>query len=163
MISIETYVLCQKYTDNKVAQGVGKAIAEAVQISEEYTDRMVAVANWKIEIVDTLPVTDIDTHTIYFVPIDTSNEENDGYYEYIYLNNKWELIGNTQLDLSNYMTRDEIAEYVAEHAYVLQPATNSTLGGVIIDTESIDLDNMGKISVLSINNEDIASLFSTNK
>lgn len=159
MLSIETYVLTQKYTDNKVNSGVDKAIAEAVRISEEYTDRMVAVASWKIEIVDTLPVTDIDTHTIYFVPIDGGDEENDSYYEYIYLNNKWELVGNTELDLSNYMTRAEIAEYVAEHAYVLIPATNSTLGGVIIDTETIDLDSTGKISIIPINSEDIANLF----
>lgn len=155
MLSLETYILSQKYANSKA----DKAIAEAVRISEEYTDRMVAVVSWKIVIVETLPTEDIDTHTIYFVPIDAGDDENDGYYEYIYLNNKWELIGNTQIDLSDYMTKAEVMAYVDEHQYVLQPATEDTLGGVIVDINTIKLENNGKISISSMSDEEIAELF----
>lgn len=47
-----------------------------------------------------MPEQDIQTHTIYFVP--KTGDSSDSYDEYIYVNNAWEKIGNTQVDLSNY-------------------------------------------------------------
>lgn len=57
-------------------------------------------------VVETLPVTDIDTHTIYLVP--KTGEAGDVYDEYVYINNAWEHIGNTAVDLSNYYTKGYI-------------------------------------------------------
>ena len=54
---------------------------------------------------ETLPVSDIDTHTIYLVP--KTGTAPDVYDEYLYINNSWELIGNTAVDLSNYYTKSE--------------------------------------------------------
>lgn len=53
-------------------------------------------------IVQTLPVQDIDENTIYMVP--KVGGTNDAYDEYIYLDNAWEHIGNTEVDLSGYAT-----------------------------------------------------------
>lgn len=51
-------------------------------------------------VVQTLPVTDIDEHTIYLVP--KTGETGDVYDEYLYINNAWEHIGSTAIDLSGY-------------------------------------------------------------
>ena len=64
-------------------------------------DQMIS-ADLKFEVVQTLPSTP-DTHTIYLVPKSTS-ETNNIYDEYMYINNAWELIGTTEVDLSNYQT-----------------------------------------------------------
>lgn len=61
------------------------------------------VSSLNIEVVQTLPTQDISTSTIYLVPKTAST--NDNYDEYIYVNNSWEHIGSTQVDLSNYYTK----------------------------------------------------------
>lgn len=50
-----------------------------------------------------LPTEDIKTMTIYFLQIDP--EQDDLYEEYMYIDNKWEKIGNTRIDLSDYVTK----------------------------------------------------------
>lgn len=58
-------------------------------------------------IVQTLPTEDISTSTIYLVPKGTSQTQN-VYDEYVYINNAWELIGTTQIDLSNYWSKTDL-------------------------------------------------------
>ena len=168
MISVETYVLSKKYTDDQIKDveevAIEEAVAEAVAIANAYTDQQVAIAAWHIAFVETLPISDIDVHTIYFVPMNSSEKsDNNYYYEYIYANNNWELIGSTEFKPNDYMTKQEVMtyvqEYVTEHEYVLQPATASTLGGVKVDTSSINLENDGEISIISIEKNDILNLF----
>ena len=65
-----------------------------------------------IEVVQTLPTTDIDTHTIYFVPKPTPSQ-NDVYDEYMYVNNTWDLIGTTEVDLTNYYNKSEVDTLLA--------------------------------------------------
>ena len=55
-----------------------------------------------IQIVEELPQ-DPSPNVIYFVPKSTTGTNN-GYDEYIYVNNNWELIGDTEVDLSDYAT-----------------------------------------------------------
>ena len=51
-----------------------------------------------------LPLTNIKEMTIYFLQIDP--EQNDLYEEYMYIDDKWEKIGNTRIDLSDYVTKE---------------------------------------------------------
>ena len=52
-----------------------------------------------------MPTQDISTTTIYLKLQETGDQEGqDIYDEYIYVNNKWEVIGNTDIDLSAYST-----------------------------------------------------------
>lgn len=60
-----------------------------------------------IAVVSELPTTDIDTHTLYLVP-KTNPESPDVYNEYMYINNAWELIGSTEVNLTNYYTKTEV-------------------------------------------------------
>lgn len=64
------------------------------------------INKFNVKIVTVLPTTDIDTHTIYFVP-KIDSETNDHYDEYMYINSTWELIGSTSIDLSNYYNKSE--------------------------------------------------------
>lgn len=161
-LSIETYALAKKYADEVAAAGskeaLEKAIKEAVEQSKFYTDTVVSqLTSFKVQIVDTLPSTDIDTHTIYFLPKTTVTGEADVYYEYMYLNNMWELIGNTELSLDDYWTIDEVKEYVAMQEYTLPKATESQLGGVKIDDVSIQINSEGTISVKDTYTEEKAT------
>ena len=150
-LSLETLALAKKYADAVAAAGsqeaIQKAIERAVNESKLYTDKVVGeLSEFNITLVDSLPVTDIKTHTIYFIPMSLSESDN-GYYEYMYINNKWELIGNTRIDLSDYYTKQEVEQYILDNKYVLPIASNSTLGGVKIDGTSIKIDENGVISV----------------
>ena len=64
----------------------------------------------KITTVTDLPTTDIDPYTIYLKAKSSSNNDNI-YDEYIYINNNWELIGNTAVDLTGYLQTTDIANW----------------------------------------------------
>ena len=74
------------------------------------------INSFDMAIVQALPTQDISTHTIYLVP--KTGETNDVYDEYVYINNSWEMIGNTQIDLSNYATKDELPDVPVQDVQV---------------------------------------------
>ena len=157
-ISFETLVLARKYADGKTMdvgeEVLEQAVTEAVAQSKLYTDTEVAkLLSFDIEIVSTLPA-DPNTHTIYLVPKGLTSENN-GYFEYIYVNNKWELIGDTEIDLSNYYTKDEVDQLIEDNRYVLPAATADTLGGIKIDNESLKIDDNGVASIDRDNTQEI--------
>ena len=66
---------------------------------------LTSIPKFSIEVVTELPTQDISTTTIYLKLQETGDQEGqDIYDEYIYVNNKWEVIGNTDIDLSAYST-----------------------------------------------------------
>lgn len=86
--------------------------------TETYTQAEVnalisAIVTLNILVVQTLPTQDISTTTIYLVPKATA-ETQDVYDEYIYVNNAWEHIGSTQVDLTNYYTKSETDALLAD-------------------------------------------------
>lgn len=72
-----------------------------------------SISTLSFEVVQTLPVTDIQTNVIYLVP-KSSAGTNDGYDEYIYINRNWELIGSTDIDLTDYYTKEEVDELIED-------------------------------------------------
>lgn len=89
--------------------------------SETYTQSEVnalinAITTIDLQVVQVLPTEDISTTTIYLVPKSTS-ETNNAYDEYVYVSNAWEKIGDTQVDLTGYVTTTDYA--------------TSSVGGVI--------------------------------
>ena len=81
------------------------------EINDRYTkeevDNMIsAIPKFDIEVVDSLPVSQISTTTIYLLR--NSGEETENLYdEYIYTT-EWEKLGTQTVDLSNYPTTDEM-------------------------------------------------------
>ena len=95
------------------------------------------INSFDIAVVQALPTQDISTHTIYLVP--KTGETNDVYDEYIYINSKWEMVGNTQIDLSDYALKSELPTKVSDltddSGHYTKPATgipaNDLADGVV--------------------------------
>ena len=89
--------------------------------TKKYVDDIVStVSTLSFQVVTELPTTDIQTNIIYLVPSTTLSEQN-VYDEYIYINNAWEKIGSTAIDLSNYLAKDNTTAYTPTGDY--NPAT----------------------------------------
>lgn len=85
---INYYLKSETYTKNEVNELVG------------------AIKTISMKIVPEKPETG-ESNIIYLIPSTKITTENI-YDEYVYINGKWEIIGSTQIDLSNYYTKDEI-------------------------------------------------------
>lgn len=88
--------------------------------SETYTQSEVnnligQIKTISIQVVDSLPTTG-ESNIIYLVPKEGSS--GDIYNEYIWVNNAWELIGSTQIDLTDYATKEwvntQISDFLTE-------------------------------------------------
>ncbi len=136
-------------------------ISGDIYTKEEIDEMISQLRTFEMEVVRTLPTTDIKTNCIYFVPRGASGM--DAYYEYIYVNGKWEFVGSTDVDLSQYWTIDQTKAYIEAHKYVLPEATADTLGGIKIGSKdnAVSLDSDGNIIIATTSNEDIEKLFET--
>lgn len=77
--------------------------ATTAQVSTAISSAISQISQFEVEVVTALPTQNIKEHTIYFVPKEAS--ENDVYDEFMRINNAWEHIGSTEVDLSNYLTK----------------------------------------------------------
>lgn len=73
----------------------------------QINDLISAITTMSLKVVQTLPTEDISTTTIYLVPKQTAQTQ-DAYDEFIYVNNAWEHIGSTDIDLTNYVTTSDL-------------------------------------------------------
>lgn len=64
------------------------------------------------QIVDQLPIEDIDTSVIYLI----KQEDTNTYMQYMYINGAWAELGTTQVDLSDYYKKSEVDTKLAEKA-----------------------------------------------
>lgn len=97
--------------------------------TETYTQAEVdalisTIPKFAIEVVNSLPTTDISTTTIYLLRT-SETETGNLYTEYIYVNNAWESLGTQTLDLTNYVTTN----------------TAQTISGAKSFTSNVVLDN----------------------
>ena len=92
--------------------------------------------SFEIAVVNSLPTQDIDDHTIYFVPQSQGSTTHD---EYMYINNTWELIGTTTIDLSDYVTETELTTALTPY---LQTSEITVTQGITtgIEIGSIDVN-----------------------
>lgn len=89
-------------TGNLVLQDGSVAVSEKV-VEEKITTAVASAGTLKREVVDVLPAPeDADVNTIYMV-LTNPESENDKYNEYMIINGVFEFIGDTQVDLSNYI------------------------------------------------------------
>lgn len=69
------------------------------------------ISSLDIKVVNSLPVSDISTTTIYFLkPTGSQN-----YDEYVYVDNAWVKIGDTSIDLSQYLEIDDFNVAIADY------------------------------------------------
>lgn len=106
---------------NKATTLAGYGIADAYTKDEANTAIAAAVANahhLKREIVSVLPeVSKANEDTIYMVPdagsTDTAGSNKSVYTEYMLVNGAFERIGTSDVDLSNYFTKDQVTDAIS--------------------------------------------------
>ena len=110
----------------QTASDVSGAISTALgnYYNKTETDGKIAAAvaaasHLKYQIVESLPDADQDANTIYLLAKDSGTGQ-DVYTEYMWLNNKWEILGDTSVDLTNYYTKTQTDDAIttALAAYV---------------------------------------------
>ena len=97
----------------------------------EVEQLIAAIKQGKFEIVAELPASG-DANVIYLVPKSTAQTSN-SYDEYVYINNAWEKIGDTDIDLSGYVTDDELT--TALQSYLTTSAFNTAIANYYTKTE----------------------------
>lgn len=95
------------YITNAVNDLVNYYLKSETYTKQEVNDLISAISTITMEIVQTLPTTG-ESNVIYLVPKSTA-QTNNYYDEYIYTNNAWEKIGDTEIDLSNYVKNTDYA------------------------------------------------------
>lgn len=96
--------------------------------TETYTQEEVnaligQISTISFEVVDVLPQTG-EANKIYLVPA-TEGQSQNGYDEYIYVNESWEKIGSTDIDLSQYATNASVDAKL--EGYVSNESLSATL------------------------------------
>lgn len=125
-----------------------------------------ADAGFDIEIVTELPSVG-DPHTIYFIA-SSSSQTGNVYDEYMYINDNWEQVGSTAVDLSNYYTKSEIDTSVGNALALKQDTltagTNITIQNNVIsatggaDVVELTQDEYDALPTASKNNGKIYSI-----
>lgn len=119
------------------------------------------LANLRIEVVNALPSTG-ETNVIYLVKKTGTNP--DVHDEYVYVEGNWEKIGNTEVDLSNYYTKDQV--YTKSETYSQEevgtliteiegkiptiPNVETSMSGVGNVITSIDVDASNKHKIAAV-------------
>lgn len=93
-----------------------------------------SITTMNVQVVTSLPTSNISSTTIYLVP--KANSETDNVYdEYLYANSNWEKIGDTTIDLSNYVQASQLAKVATSGSY------NDLTNKPTIPTVTNDLTN----------------------
>lgn len=126
-----------------------------------------AVKNGRFIYVSTLPTTDIDTKAIYLVPKaspETSNIKD----EYINTDGTtagWEKIGDTQMDLSGYVTDTELTtalqNYVTSTGLTTILASYATKASVDAITDGTNIDSFSDVETALAQKQDTISDLAT--
>lgn len=101
----------------------------------------------QVEAVDALPTEDIKENVIYLVPNGSSG--NNFYDECMYINGKWETIGTTEIDMSQYSTTEELQEMMLQE--LAKYITNADFTEALKDyaTKKYVDDTVGAIEIPS--------------
>ena len=93
---------------------------------EEVNNLVSSIPKFSIQVVQSLPSSNISTTTIYLTP--SGGAAGNVYNEFIYVNNAWEQIGSTAVDLSDYYDKATVNTMVTP----VQSATGITINGVAL-------------------------------
>lgn len=115
---------------------IDKTVSNLVNYYDKTSvDQMIGqIATLSVQKVDTLPAENIKTNVIYLVAKEGAIGS-DLYIEYMYIDNKWEILGDTSIDLTNYLTKTgdasaTTAAFTAAAARAL-PVTGESLAIII--------------------------------
>lgn len=115
------------YITNAVADLTNYYLKSETYTKTEVGNLISAIHQMNILVVDSLPTSSISTTTIYLVP-KTASQTNNVYDEYIYVNSAWEKIGDTEINLSNYVTQTSLNTTLADYVESSDLSTVATSG-----------------------------------
>lgn len=100
-------------TDIPTSGVVYTALQGILSDAKGYTDEQIGqIVQFDVQIVSQLPDTGKE-RTIYLVPSSSESEQNVK-TEYMYIEGKWEVIGNTDINLSGYVTTSQMDEAIQQ-------------------------------------------------
>ena len=105
--------------DTKISEAIAKDVASTYAkksdvVDQETLKKVIAEAqHMKKEVVEALPSESDGVENVIYLVKKGEGGETNFYDEYLLIDGKWELIGNTEtkVDLSNYPTKDELKGY----------------------------------------------------
>lgn len=122
------------FIDNTVSNLTNYYLKAETYTKNEITSLLSTISTMNIEKVSVLPSVNISSSTIYLVPKTNAQLQN-VYDEYIYISSKWEKIGNTEIDLSNYLKKtDDVSNTIvsfSQNGSRVLPSTGDMLGVAI--------------------------------
>jgi hypothetical protein len=122
----EVDTLIQGFITNTVDNLVNYYTKSQTYSKIEVDNLVSAIPKFAIEVVNSLPTTNISSTTIYLLR-NQSSSGGDLYTEYIYVNNTWENLGTQTLDLSGYVTTQALNTALAN--YYTSSQVDSLLSG----------------------------------
>ena len=108
------------------------------------------ISSLSMKVVNSLPVENIKTNTIYLLD-KNKNSETNIYDEYIYVNNKWEVIGTTEINLSDYVKKDELPTKLSDLEDDLEVMTFERLRDEFEYTQIHNIVSAGKANLNEVN------------
>lgn len=130
-------------SDSTVLQYNSEALATQAYVNAKVAE----LGHLKKEVVEALPAGEaIDPDTIYLVAKDPADDENNVYLEYIYINSKWEIIGDTKTDLTGYATETFVT--TALEAYTTTAELTPMLEAKLDVNQGVD--NAGKMLAVGV-------------
>lgn len=134
---------------------------------QEIDEKISMIPKFRVQVVSELPGSDISDTTIYLLP------EGDGvnlYTEYIYTQNKWEILGAQKVDLTDYATHDwvtgQLTGYQPRGNYALSSdipevpveSVNGKTGAILLTAEDVGADVSGAaVSAAAAHNVDVSA------
>lgn len=100
-------ILLTTDTEGQGSYGTLTGITTKSYVDNAITTALSGISSFSFEIVQSLPATDISTSKIYLVAKNTSGT-NQVYTEYAYVNNAWEIIGDTSMTIET-LSNAEVA------------------------------------------------------
>lgn len=91
--------------NNQLENGAGYQTAQQVQ--DAITSAIGGIGGFEFEIVENLPAT--GSSNVIYLKLKANGSEGNIYTEYAYINNKWEVIGDTSVSL-DFLTNAEISQ-----------------------------------------------------
>ena len=119
----------------------------------EINELISSVPKFSVEFVTEKPTTDIKANTFYLVP-KNAPESYDVYEEWIYINETWEKIGTTQIDLSEYDKSSVVTEKIVALKNELEQKINQNSTDIQTNANNIETNKQN----IASNTAEIASL-----
>ncbi len=129
------------------------SVVESPLASKEYVDNLINSAT-KREIVTELPEEDIDLNTIYMIRHEEGGEV--FFEEHMYIDGEWVIIGNSNVDLTDYYTKSEVNNKLNTKINKIDKITSLSLQNnvwsseiLVTDYSYVKLTSMGGLEKVS--------------